>query len=341
MGNPDQETVERELSMTAKGTAPDRAVYDLKGKRVFVAGHKGMVGAALLRRLAREGCSLLLASRREVDLTRQNETERWFQNNRPDAVIVAAARVGGILANATAPADFLFDNLLIAANTIGCAYACGTERLVFLGSSCIYPRDTVQPIPEEALLTGPLEATNDAYAIAKIAGIKLCDAYARQHGADFVSVMPCNLYGPGDNFDLTTSHVLPALIRKAHEAKIARVPTLTIWGSGTPRREFLHVDDCAAAVVHAMKFFAGPGHINAGAGQDLPIRELASLVAEAVGYRGQIVCDTSKPDGTPQKLLDCRRMSALGWSPSIALPEGIRATYRWYLEHAEKLGSAA
>lgn len=327
--------------MGGPGTLPHRPVYQLFGKRVFVAGHKGMVGSALVRRLVRENCTILAAERRELDLTRQDATERWFRKHRPDAVIVAAARVGGILSNASAPADFLIDNLLIAANTINNAYACGTGRLVFLGSSCIYPREARQPMPEEALLTGPLELTNEAYAIAKIAGIKLCDAYSKQHGADFISVMPCNLYGPGDNFDLKTSHVLPALIRKAHEAKLARAPTLTIWGTGSPRREFLHVDDCADAVVHAMKYFGGPGHINAGAGQDMPIGELAGLVAEAVGYRGELVYDTSKPDGTPQKLLDCSRMNKLGWSPAIPLHDGILETYRWYLTNAEKMGSAA
>jgi GDP-L-fucose synthase len=310
--------------------------YELRGKRVWVAGHNGMVGAALVRRLATEGCTVLTASRTDADLTRQAEVEMWMSREKPDAVIVAAAKVGGILANDTYPADFLSQNLLIESNIIDTAHRIGVEKLLFLGSSCIYPRLAPQPITEEALLTGPLEPTNEWYAIAKIAGIKLCQAYRRQHGADFISAMPTNLYGPGDNFDLKSSHVLPALIRKADEAKRTDASEMVIWGSGTALREFMHVDDCADALVHMLKHYSGEGHLNVGTGEEVSIRELAGIVAEAVGFDGEIVLDRTKPDGTPRKLMDSGKLRALGWVPRIGLRNGIAATYRWYLDQAAR-----
>jgi GDP-L-fucose synthase len=310
-------------------------VFSLERKRVFVAGHRGMVGAALVRRLVSENCEVLTASRGELDLTRQEAVERWMAARRLDAMFIAAARVGGILANERFPADFLYQNLIIEANLIHAAYRAGVAKVVFLGSSCIYPKLAPQPIPEEALLTGPLEPTNEWYAVAKIAGIKLCQAYRKQHGCDFVSAMPTNLYGPGDNFDLASSHVMPALIRKFHEAKLAERPEVAIWGTGSPRREFLHVDDCADALVHIMKVYSEEEHINVGSGEDLPIIELARLVAAVVGFGGEIVNDLSKPDGTPRKLMSGDKLKALGWRPRIALEEGIRATYRWYLANAQ------
>ena len=310
--------------------------YTLAGKRVWVAGHGGMVGSALVRRLAREGATVLTASRAQVDLTRQAEVEHWMRDARPQAIFLAAAKVGGILANDTYPADFLYDNLILEANIIAEAARGGVEKLLFLGSSCIYPKLAPQPIPESALLTGPLEPTNEWYAVAKIAGIKLCQAYRRQHGCDFISAMPTNLYGPGDNFDLATSHVLPALIRKAHEAKLRGSASLTIWGTGTPLREFLHVDDCADALVMLMRNYSEAEHINVGSGSDLSIIELARLVAKAVGFAGEIVTDPSKPDGTPRKLMSADRLAAMGWRPQISLEDGIRATYRWLLDRAEQ-----
>jgi GDP-L-fucose synthase len=310
--------------------------YELRGKRVWVAGHNGMVGAALVRRLATEGCNVLTASRTDADLTRQAEVEMWMSREKPDAVIVAAAKVGGILANDTYPADFLSQNLLIESNIIDTAHRIGVEKLLFLGSSCIYPRLAPQPITEEALLTGPLEPTNEWYAIAKIAGIKLCQAYRRQHGADFISAMPTNLYGPGDNFDLKSSHVLPALIRKADEAKRTDASEMVIWGSGTALREFMHVDDCADALVHMLKHYSGEGHLNVGTGEEVSIRELAGIVAEAVGFDGEIVLDRTKPDGTPRKLMDSGKLRALGWAARIGLRNGIAATYRWYLDQAAR-----
>jgi len=276
---------------------PDR--YDLSAKRVWVAGHRGMVGAAIVRRLASESCEIITADRSAVDLTRQEAVERWMAEVRPQAIFVAAAKVGGILANSSFPATFLYDNLMIEANVIHAAWRTGVEKFLFLGSSCIYPKHAPQPIPEEALLGGPLEPTNEAYAVAKIAGIKLCQAYRYQYGCNFVSAMPTNLYGPGDNFDLETSHVLPALIRKAHEAKMRGGKDLVIWGTGTSRREFLHVDDCADALVHVMRVYSGSEHINVGSGEDVTINDLARLVAEVVGFKGEIVRDLSKPDGTP------------------------------------------
>ena len=308
------------------------AVYSLKGKKVYVAGHRGMVGSALVRRLASEGCEILTASRSQVDLKRQAEVEEWMQGHRPDAVFLAAAKVGGILANQTYPADFLYDNLMMEANIVHAAHSVGVEKLLFLGSSCIYPKFADQPIVEEALLTGSLEPTNEWYAIAKIAGIKLCQAYRQQHGADFISAMPTNLYGPGDNFDLTSSHVMPALIRKAHDAVKEKREHMTIWGTGTPRREFLHVDDCADACVHLMKSYSGDTHVNVGSGTDISILELTRLVCAVVGFTGEISHDLSKPDGTPRKLMSGEKLASLGWTAKIGLQEGIANAYAAFLD---------
>lgn len=305
--------------------------YPLAGRRVWVAGHRGMVGSALVRRLEEEDCEVLTAGRESVDLTQADQVQRWVADIKPDAIFMAAAKVGGIFANDTFPADFLYQNLMIAANITEAARRHEVGKMLFLGSSCIYPKLAAQPITEDALLTGPLEPTNEWYAIAKIAGIKLAQAYRRQHGADFISAMPTNLYGPNDNFDLTTSHVLPALMRKAHQAKVAGADGLTIWGSGTPRREFLHADDCADALVFLMQCYSGEEHVNVGSGQDLTIMELARMVCEVVGLRGEIRIDTSKPDGTPRKLMSADRLRALGWRPRIGLREGIESTYAWFV----------
>ena len=311
-------------------------VFPLAGKRVWVAGHNGMVGSALVRRLAGEGSEVLTVGSAQVDLREQAPTRDWIADAKPDAVFLAAARVGGILANDSRPAEFLYDNLMIEANIIDAAHRAGVAKLMFLGSSCIYPKMAPQPIQEDALLTGPLEQTNEWYAIAKIAGIKLSQAYRKQHGADFVSAMPTNLYGPGDNFHPTQSHVLPALIRKAHEAKLSGAAASTIWGTGSPRREFLHADDCADALVFLMQRYSGEEHVNVGSGEDLTILELTQLVCGIVGYEGEIRTDPSKPDGTPRKLMAADRLRGLGWSPRILLADGIAATYQWYLDHADK-----
>ncbi|MBB2841085.1 UNVERIFIED_ORG: GDP-L-fucose synthase [Rhizobium etli] len=305
---------------------------DLSNKKIWVAGHRGMVGSALVRRLHSENCTVITATRQELDLKRQDEVERFVQANRPDAVILAAAKVGGILANDTFPADFLYDNLIIEANIFEAAHRSGVERLLFLGSSCIYPKFAPQPISEDALLTGPLEPTNEWYAIAKIAGIKLAEAYRKQHGRDYISAMPTNLYGPGDNFDLQSSHVLPALIRKIHLAKTTGASEIIIWGTGTPRREFLHVDDCADALVFLLKNYSGAEHVNVGSGEDIEIIELARLVCRVVGYEGTIAHDLSKPDGTPRKLMSNDKLKNLGWKPRISLEEGVRAVYEWFLQ---------
>ena len=306
-------------------------IFSLAGKRVWVAGHGGMVGAALVRRLQQESCDIITAGRGVVDLVDQAQTSAWIGANKPDAIFVAAAKVGGILANDTYPADFLYNNLMIEANIIAAAHSACVEKLMFLGSSCIYPKLAPQPITEEALLTGPLEPTNEWYAIAKIAGIKLAQAYRRQHGRDFISGMPTNLYGPGDNFDLQSSHVIPALMRKAHEAKAQDRPEIVIWGTGTPRREFLHVDDCADACIHLMKVYSGDSHVNVGSGSDLTILEVAEMICEVVGYTGRIVTDTSKPDGTPRKLMSADKLKGMGWNPRIGLREGLASTYAWFL----------
>lgn len=305
--------------------------FVLNGRRIWVAGHRGMVGAAIVRRLAREDCDVLTVDRRNVDLRRQAETEKWIAETKPDAIILAAAKVGGILANDTYPVEFLYDNLMIEANIIEAAHRADVKKLMFLGSSCIYPKFASQPITEDSLLTGPLEPTNEWYAVAKIAGIKLTQAYRRQHGRDYISAMPTNLYGPEDNFDLKTSHVLPALIRKAHEAKLQNSRELLIWGTGTPRREFLHVDDCADAIVFLLQHYSNFEHINVGSGTDITILELAKIVAETVGFRGQIITDPTKPDGTPRKLMSANRLRSMGWAPRYTLQEGIRSTYEWFL----------
>nr|WP_183918813.1 GDP-L-fucose synthase [Rhizobium lentis] len=304
----------------------------MSNKKIWVAGHRGMVGSALVRRLHSENCTVMTATRQELDLKRQDEVERFVQANRPDAVILAAAKVGGILANDTFPADFLYDNLIIEANIFEAAHRSGVERLLFLGSSCIYPKFAPQPISEDALLTGPLEPTNEWYAIAKIAGIKLAEAYRKQHGRDYISAMPTNLYGPGDNFDLQSSHVLPALIRKIHLAKTTGASEIIIWGTGTPRREFLHVDDCADALVFLLKNYSGAEHVNVGSGEDIEIIELARLVCRVVGYEGTIAHDLSKPDGTPRKLMSNDKLKNMGWKPRISLEEGVRAVYEWFLQ---------
>lgn len=308
--------------------------YPLAGKRVWVAGHRGMVGSAIVRRLQGMDCDILTVSRADADLTRQDQVEAWVSANRPDAVFLAAAKVGGILANDTYPADFLYDNLMIEANVIRAAHDAGVEKLVFLGSSCIYPKLAAQPIAEDELLQGPLEPTNEWYAIAKIAGIKLCQAYRKQHGDDFISAMPTNLYGPGDNYDLETSHVLPALVRKVHEAKAAGAPSITLWGSGTPLREFMHADDCADALVFLMQHYSGHAHVNVGTGHEISIRDLAVMIAEASGYEGEIMLDATKPDGTPRKLMDSSRLRAMGWQPTISLQDGVAQTVAAYAEMA-------
>jgi len=308
--------------------------------KIFVAGHRGLVGSAIVRRLQALGFdNLLVAGRDQLDLQDKTGVDAFFAAHRPEVVILAAAKVGGIHANSTYPADFLHDNLVLQTNVIDAAYRHGTAKLTFLGSSCIYPKLAPQPIKEEYLLTGPLEPTNEWYAIAKIAGIKLCQAYRRQYGFNAISLMPTNLYGPGDNFDLANSHVLPALIRKFHEAKLNGDPQVVMWGSGSPRREFLHVDDLAAACVHLTRTYEGEDIVNVGVGDDISIRELAELVREITGYQGEIVTDPSKPDGTPRKLLDVSRLHGLGWQATIPLREGIAETYRWFLEHSGEVRS--
>ncbi|MFG2299929.1 GDP-L-fucose synthase family protein [Actinacidiphila glaucinigra] len=307
----------------ANALLPDRA-------RIFVAGHRGLVGSAVTRRLTADGHEVITRGRGELDLRDAARTEAFLKEQRPDAVVLAAAKVGGIMANSTFPVQFLEDNLRIQLSVIAGAHAAGVGRLLFLGSSCIYPKHAPQPIHEDALLTGPLEPTNEAYALAKIAGIVQVQSYRRQYGASFVSAMPTNLYGPGDNFDLETSHVLPALIRRFHEARRDGAPEVVLWGSGSPRREFLHVDDLAAACAVLLRAYDGEEPVNIGCGDDLTIRELAETVREVTGYEGAVAWDTSKPDGTPRKLLDVSRLSALGWKPQIPLRDGIAATYRWW-----------
>jgi GDP-L-fucose synthase len=310
--------------------------------KVFVAGHRGLVGSAIVRRLRNDGVVPLTAARTELDLRNQSAVNEWFRANRPDYVYLVAGTVGGILANSTRPAEFIYDNLLIHATVVHACHLHGTRKLLYLGSSCIYPREASQPMTENALLAGPLEPTNEFYAVAKIAGIKLCQAYRRQYGCDFISAMPTNLYGPNDNFDLTSSHVLPALIRKFHDARKAGARDVTVWGSGRPRREFLHVDDLASACVFLMKHYDDEPHINVGTGEDMSIRELAEMIRDVVYPQAHIVFDTSRPDGPPRKLLDISRLRALGWSPTIPLRSGIESTYQWFLEHqADARGVAA
>jgi len=308
--------------------------YSLEGKRVWVAGHRGMAGSAIMRRLQREGCEILVAGREELDLRRQDAVERWFAERRPQAVFLAAATVGGILANSTRPAQFVYDNLAIEANVIHAAREARVEKLLFLSSSCVYPRLAPQPMKEDALLTGPLEPTNEWYAVAKIAGMKLCQAYRRQYGCDFISAMPTNLYGPGDNYDPESSHVAAALQVKVHRAKAHGERSIEIWGSGTPTREFLYVDDLADAAVFLMKNYSADLHINVGTGAEMTIRELAKLVAEVAGWRGSFEYDRAKPDGMPRKVMDVSRLRALGWSASTLPKDGFRAAYEWYERHA-------
>lgn len=328
----------------AEGTAANEFVHKLESSkrnpqgsrlphttRIYVAGHRGLVGSALLRRLKLEGFSdVITRTSKELDLRDQNAVDSFFAAEAPEVVILAAAKVGGIVANSTYPADFLYDNLVIASNAIHAAHRHGVRKLLNLGSSCIYPRLAPQPLKEEYLLTGPLETTNRAYAVAKIAAIELCDAYRAQYGNDFISAMPTNLYGPGDNYDLQNSHVLPALIRKLHEAKGSGLPTVTVWGSGTPRREFLHTDDLADACLFLLEHVSIPGPINVGTGRDISIRELAQVIAEVVGFRGEFLFDTSKPDGTPRKLLDVGLLEGLGWQAKTDLREGIQDAYAWF-----------
>ncbi len=301
---------------------------------IYVAGHRGLVGGAVVRALERQGHrNLLLKTHAELDLTEQSAVRAFFERERPEAVIMAAARVGGIHANSTQPATFIRDNLLIQDNVIDAAYRSGVAKFVFLGSSCIYPKLAPQPIPEDSLLTGPLEPTNEWYAVAKIAGLKMCQAYRRQYGFNAISLMPTNLYGPGDNFDLQNSHVLPALIRRFHEATQRGDETISIWGTGTPRREFLHVDDLADAVTFLLRHYDDEGIVNVGWGEDVTIRALAELVSKVCGFQGELVFDPSKPDGTPRKLLDTTRLTRLGWRPKITLEDGIGGTYGWFKEH--------
>jgi len=304
-----------------------------RGARVYVAGHRGLVGSAIVRRLERAGFTdIVVRSRAELDLTDARAVDRFFASERPEYVFLAAAKVGGILANDRYPADFIRENLLLQTHVIDAAHRHGAHKLLFLGSSCIYPKHAPQPMKEEHLLTGPLEPTNSAYAIAKIAGIEMIKSYRRQHGFSGICAQPTNLYGPGDNFDLQSSHVLPALMRKLHEAKVTGAPTVTLWGTGTPRREFLHVDDLADACLHLMEHYDGADIVNVGVGEDLTIRELAELMRDVVGFRGELVQDTTKPDGTPRKLLDVSRLAGLGWHARIPLREGVVGTYAWYLE---------
>ena len=308
-------------------------MFDLTNKRIWVAGHRGMVGRAVVRALADEPCEVLTVDRQSCDLTRQSEVESWMADNKPDAIILCAARVGGILANDTYPADFIYDNLMIESHIIAAAHQQKTEKLLFLGSSCIYPKMASQPISEQALLTGDLEPTNEWYAIAKIAGIKLCQAYRKQHGCDFISAMPTNLYGPYDNFDLQSSHVIPALMRKCHEAKISGAASMEVWGSGKVMREFLHVDDCAAGIIYLLKHYSDHEHVNLGTGEDVTITQLVETIQHVVGFDGTLRFDTSKPDGTQRKLLDVSKINQLGWTHTTSLAQGLTDTYQWFLDN--------
>ncbi len=311
--------------------------FPLAGRKIWVAGHRGMAGSAIVRRLQSENCEILTVTRQELDLRRQAAVEDWMRENRPDAVFLAAGTVGGILANSTRPAEFLYDNLMIELNIIEASKEVGVKKLLFLGSSCIYPREAAQPMEEEALLTGPLEPTNEAYAIAKIAGIKLCEAYRRQKGCDFISAMPTNLYGIGDNFDLQQGHVAAALIAKFHRAKIENQPSVELWGSGRPLREFLYADDLADALIFMMKHYSDAPHLNVGTGREISILDLARLLGTIVGFQGQILFDSSKPDGMMRKVMQVDRLAALGWRASTSVEEGFRAAYRWYVDNIDKV----
>ena len=315
----------------SKGGSKQR--FRLTDRRVFVAGHRGMVGAALIRQLSGLDCEILSIDRAALDLRRQAEVAAWFQTEQPDVVLLAAATVGGIQANAERPAEFIYDNLAIETNIIDAAHRTGVAKLAFLGSSCIYPKLAPQPMAETSLLTGPLEPTNEAYAIAKIAGLKMAQAYRAQYGTDFITVIPTNLYGPGDNFDPAEGHVISALLVKAHAAKQAGAAAIEVWGSGRPKREFLHVDDAAAAILHLLMYYSEPEPINVGAGTEVSIAELAHLVSEVVGFSGELVFKPEMPDGMPRKLLDDARFAKLGWKPTISLRDGLKSTYRWYLEN--------
>jgi GDP-L-fucose synthase len=316
-----------------QGLTDKEPLFSLRGKSVWVAGHNGMVGSAVVERLACERCEIITVPRAQLDLRNQTAVDRWMLERRPNVVILAAAKVGGIMANNEYPVDFLYDNLMIESNIINAAWKHGADKLLFLGSSCIYPKFAPQPIPEQALLTGTLEPTNQWYAIAKIAGIMLCEAYRRQYQCDFISAMPTNLYGPNDNFDPISGHVLPALLVKAHHAKQKNLPSFEIWGTGTPRREFLHVTDVADALVHLLKFYSGQRHVNIGSGSDVTISELAHAIKDCVSFKGEIFFDRTKPDGTPRKLVDSSFMRSMGWSPRIELRDGLSATYAWYLNN--------
>lgn len=312
---------------------PTNPPYTLRNKRIWVAGHRGLVGSALVRRLQSEGCEIVAAPRESVDLRHPDQVERWMREAKPQAVFLAAARVGGIYANDTRPAEFIYDNLMIQSNVVEASRRVGVEKLMLLGSSCIYPRLAPQPIPESALLTGALEPTNQWYAVAKIAGIKLGQAYRKQYGCDFISVMPTNLYGPGDNFDLMQSHVVPALLVKAHQAKLNQSPAMEVWGTGAVRREFLFVDDAADGMVYFMQHYSDEGIVNLGCGSDVPIRDLVELICKVVGYKGGIRFDTSRPDGTPRKMIDTSFAASLGWRARTSLQAGLEETYRWYIDN--------
>ena len=312
---------------------PSNPPYTLRNKRIWVAGHRGLVGSALVRRLQSEGCEVVVAPRESVDLRHPDQVERWMREAKPQAVFLAAARVGGIYANDTRPAEFIYDNLMIQSNIVEASRRVGVEKLMLLGSSCIYPRLAPQPIPESALLTGALEPTNQWYAVAKIAGIKLGQAYRKQYGCDFISVMPTNLYGPGDNFDLLQSHVVPALLVKAHQAKLAQAPAMEVWGTGAVRREFLFVDDAADGMVYFMQHYSDEGIVNLGCGSDVPIRDLVELICKVVGYKGGIRFDTSRPDGTHRKMIDTSFAASLGWRARTSLQAGLEETYRWYIDN--------
>ena len=312
-------------------------VFNLTAKRVWVTGHRGMVGSAVVRRLSSEPCEILTVGKGELDLRRQTDVEAWMAENKPQVVVMAGAKVGGIHANNTYPADFIYDNLTIETNIIRAAVETDVEKLLFLGSSCIYPREASQPISEDALLSGPLEPTNEWYALAKIAGIKLCQAYRRQYDCDFISAMPTNLYGPGDNFHPVDSHVPAALLRRFHEAKETGLDEVAVWGTGQPRREFLHVDDLADACVFLLKHYSDESQVNVGTGEDITIAEFAEAVQKVVGWEGRLVFDTSRPDGTPRKVLDVSRLNGLGWRAAIGLEEGLRGYYRWFLDNIDRI----
>ena len=307
------------------------SIFKIHGKKIWVAGHNGMVGKAVVRQLEKKNCEILTVDRQSLDLTIQQDVNNWLAHNKPDAVILCAAKVGGILANDRYPAEFIYQNLMIEANIINAAHTNEISKLLFLGSSCIYPKHAPQPMKESALLTGPLENTNEWYALAKIAGIKLCQAYRKQYGSNFISAMPTNLYGPYDNFDLETSHVIPALIRKTHEAKLNDQNEIIVWGTGKPLREFMHVDDCADGIIFLLENYSGMEHVNLGTGQELSIGDLVEMIKSAIGFKGTIQFDNSKPDGTPRKLLNSEKIEVLGWSPNISLQKGLKATYQWYL----------